>query len=89
MQVRLKVLWLKNFLGFAIDQRTSHNSSPLTPYYFWPKTDAWDQLRLELDSKLWIKRDESIAILNTITEVTNYWTQDRNKANPKKKVVEC
>ena len=51
MELKLKVIWLKKFLGFALDTKGGQNSYPLTPYYFWPKTEAWDQLKLELDSK--------------------------------------
>ena len=78
MKIKLKVLWLKNLLGFAIDQRTTTNVSPLTTYYFWPKTEAWAQLKLELDSKVWIKPEEKIKVLNTITEIIEDWGQNRN-----------
>ena len=88
MELKLKVLWLKNLLGFAIDQRTATTASPLTTYYFWPKTAAWEQLKLELDSKSWIKPEEKIEVLNTITEIIEYWSQNRNNKNPKQKFPE-
>ena len=84
MQLKLKVLWLKNFLGFTIDQRAAQHLSPLTTYYFWPKTEAWDQLKLELDSKTWIKREDKVTILNTITEIIDDWSQNRNNKPPQK-----
>ena len=53
-QLRLKVVWFKDFLGLAIDQVNSDLQYSLTPYYFWPRTEAWEQLKLELDSKIWL-----------------------------------
>ena len=83
MKIKLKVLWLKNLLGVAIDQRTTVGVSPFTSYYFWPKTDAWEQLKLELDSKSWIKPEEKISILNTVTEIIEDYSQNRNSKKPK------
>jgi len=51
-QLKLKVLWLKNVLCLAIDQTVIKQSYPLTQYYFWPRTEAWDQLKLELIQSL-------------------------------------
>ena len=79
MELKLKVLWLKNFLGFAINQEGLQTSYFLTSYYFWPKTEAWEQLNLELNSKPWISDKDKIEILNLVTKVMNYWKQNRNK----------
>ena len=56
LQLRLKVAWFKNFLGLDVDQIDTNQQYFLTPYYFWPRTEAWEQLKLELDSKVWLKR---------------------------------
>jgi len=77
-QLKLKIVWLKNFLGLSIDQISPNQKYPLTPYYFWPKTEAWDQLKLELDSKLWLTQEEKIKILKIIGNVMNYWLLYRN-----------
>jgi 30S ribosomal protein 3 len=77
-QLRLKIIWFKNFLGLAIDQVNSKQSYSLTPYYFWPKTEAWEQLKLKLDSKLWLTQEEKIIMLKTIGDVMNYWLSYRN-----------
>ena len=45
--LRLKVLWLKNCLGLSIDQVSLKSQLPITFYYFWPRTEAWEQLKLE------------------------------------------
>ena len=76
--LKLKIFWFKNFLGLAIDQVNLKQNYSLTPYYFWPKTEAWDQLKLELDSKLWIKKHEKERILKTAREVMEYWLSYRN-----------
>ena len=86
--LKLKVAWFKDFLGLAIEQVNFSKEYSLTPYYFWPKTEAWEQLKLELDSKLWLGTDEKIEILKTTGEVMNYWLSQRNTKftkNPQRK----
>jgi 30S ribosomal protein 3 len=80
-QLKLKVLWAKNSLGVAIDQVNIRQCLPLTVYYFWPKTDAWEQLKLELGFKPWIKEKEKIRILNSATELMNFWRESRNSVS--------
>jgi len=77
-QLKLKVLWLKNVLGLAIDQKVIKQSYPLTQYYFWPRTEAWDQLKLELDSKPWLSEKEKISTLNLATDIISHWRTNRN-----------
>ena len=61
----------------AVDQTILKQSYPLTQYYFWPRTEAWDQLKLELDSKPWLSEKEKIVILNLTTDLISYWRQNR------------
>ena len=77
-KLKLKVLWLKNVLGLAIDQKVIKQSYPLTQYYFWPRTEAWDQLKLELDSKPWLSEKEKISTLNLATDIISHWRTNRN-----------
>jgi 30S ribosomal protein 3 len=77
-QLKLKVLWLKNVLGLALDQKVIKQSYPLTQYYFWPRTEAWDQLKLELDSKPWLSEKEKISTLNLATDIISHWRTNRN-----------
>ena len=77
-QLKLKVAWLKNFLGLSIDQVVGNQKYAMTPYYFWPRTEAWEQLKLELDSKLWLTEEEKIKLLKTAGDVLNYWLSYRN-----------
>ena len=71
-QLKLKIVWFKDFLGLAIEQVILNQHYSLTPYYFWPKTEAWEQLKLELDSKLWLTQEEKVKILKVIGDVMNY-----------------
>ena len=78
MQLELKILWSNNFLGLAIDQVSTKYTLPITSYYFWPKTEAWEQLKIELAFKPWVKDKEKVKILNSAAEVMNFWRANRN-----------
>jgi len=80
VQLELKILWAKNFLGLAIDQVSLNHNLPVTTYYFWPKTEAWEQLKQELAFKPWLKKEEKIRVLNSAAEVMNFWKINRKTA---------
>nr|AYB71480.1 putative ribosomal protein 3 [Trachelomonas grandis] len=74
----LRFLWLEKSIAVSLDYSVENNSFPLTEYYFWPQSDAWDDIRIFLENSTWITQSESIYLLNTLTEVINYW-QDKNE----------
>ena len=80
-QLQLKVVWFGNFLGLAIDNVNLNQIYSLTPYYFWPKTEAWEQLKLELGFKPWLKDEEKIRVLNSAAEIMVFWRAHRNTTN--------
>ena len=77
-QLKLKILWFENFLGLSVDQITLNQQYALTAYYFWPRTEAWEQLKSELDSKPWLEQKEKVKILNFTTDVIDCWGEKRN-----------
>jgi 30S ribosomal protein 3 len=76
VRLELKAIWGKNFLGLAIDQNIGTCQLPVTAYYFWPRTEAWEQLRLELELKPWIQEEEKIKILNSAAKLMNFCMQE-------------
>jgi len=74
-KLQLQILWLSTSIGISINQKTKTGSLPITPYYFWPISEAWEQLRFELDSKSWITKSEQIELLNTTVEAMNLWQE--------------
>ncbi len=76
---KLKVLWLENKLGIAVNQIQGDKQIPLTAYFFWPKSDAWDQIRRELETKPWLPNDDKAQLLNSTAAIMNQWQDSINK----------
>ncbi|CAK9150709.1 unnamed protein product [Ilex paraguariensis] len=72
----LKFIWMEKNLGLALDQTIpGHGTIPLSPYYFWPRKDAWEELKVMLESKPWISQKQMIILLNQATDIINLWQQ--------------
>lgn len=78
----IKVLWLDKSIAIALDQKIEDRVTPLTEYFFWPKKDAWELMKVYLEKTTWISQIDSISLLNKITEVINFW-QEKDFANKK------
>ncbi|KAG2494069.1 hypothetical protein HYH03_007712 [Edaphochlamys debaryana] len=79
-EYRLNVLWTDKNLAVAIDQVYSRGQvSPLTEYYFWPRQDAWEELRMNLESRPWISERDRIILLNRLTQLINFWQDEEVK----------
>ena len=74
----LKFIWSEKYLGVSLNQKigSSNTSIPLTEYFFWPRTDAWDQLHSYLEDKNFITQKEIVVILNMLTDVIHFWQDE-------------
>ncbi|KAF8407827.1 hypothetical protein HHK36_006963 [Tetracentron sinense] len=75
-RVVLKFIWMEKNIGIGLDQVIpGQGTIPLSPYYFWPRKDAWEELKTKLESKPWISQKRVIILLNQATDIINLWQQ--------------
>ena len=75
----LNFLWLDKNIAVSVDQVFARgHRSPVTEFFFWPRKDAWEELKAALEAKPWIGERSKVLLLNRCTEVINYW-QDEDK----------
>lgn len=77
----LKFLWLDKTLAVAVDQKVNDSTTPLTEFFFWPQIDAWEEMKIFFESNEWIDQNDSILLLNQITEVINEWQEKNEKSS--------
>ncbi|THU43754.1 hypothetical protein C4D60_Mb02t00070 [Musa balbisiana] len=72
----LRFMWMEKNIGLALDQVIpGHGAIPLSPYYFWPRKDAWEELKSKIEAKPWISQKRMIILLNQATDIINLWQQ--------------
>ncbi|CAA7018132.1 unnamed protein product [Microthlaspi erraticum] len=73
-KVVLKFVWMQKDIGVALDHMIpGFGTIPLSPYYFWPRKDAWEELQSLLESKPWISELHRVFLLNQATDIINLW----------------
>ncbi|MCO5551133.1 hypothetical protein L7F22_004630 [Adiantum nelumboides] len=76
-KVMLRFVWMEKNIGIGLDQVVpGQGTVPLSSYYFWPRKDAWEEIKTKLESKKWISRKQTILLLNQATDIINLWQQN-------------
>ena len=83
-QFVLKVLWLDKNIAIALDKKIGKTISPITEYFFWPKKDAWEELKIQLEARSWIDSDDTLTLLNQTVKIINFWQTKGTKNNLKR-----
>lgn len=77
---RLNILWADQNLGVSVDQVFARGGvAPLTEYFFWPRRDAWEELRVAVEARPWVSEAEKVDLLNRLTKVINMWQDVEGK----------
>lgn len=84
MNFSFLLIWQENSLGVAIDQIRGDESIPITGYYYWPRSDAWSQILIELKTKRWISYQERIFLMGKTAEILNVFVEKQLRMSEKK-----
>ncbi|KAL8484787.1 hypothetical protein ACS0TY_027184 [Phlomoides rotata] len=66
-----RFIWMEKNIGIMIDQVIPGGRGiiPVSLYYFWPKKDAWEELKVTLETKHWISYKHMVTLLNHASEI--------------------
>lgn len=86
---KFKIIWGKSYIGLAVDKRLNeHLTVPLTTFFFWPRENGWDLLKMELANKPWLTKTSTIGILNGYSMIINYWLSNVNQIEGITKLIQ-
>ena len=84
-----KIIWGKSYIGLAVDKKLNESITvPITSFFFWPRENGWELLKMELQNKPWIKKEATIEILNGYTLIINYWLSNVQKIEEITKLIQ-
>jgi 30S ribosomal protein 3 len=66
-------------IAISVEQILDNGTSPLTSYFFWPRQNAWEDLRIELEKKAWIPIKERTKLLDEVAKAINSWQVKRGE----------
>lgn len=76
-------MWLQDYIGVSLDYKIGKKTVPMFKYFFWPKTDAWEDIKTHLESLDILSYEDFVFVLNNITDVINFWQQNNKSFDNK------
>lgn len=77
----LKFVWTDKVLGVSLNAANARGETPMCPYFFWPREDAWEILKDMLLEREWVPNELKVEVLNKVTEVLTFWGEQDENAN--------
>jgi 30S ribosomal protein 3 len=83
------LIWHENSLGVAVDQLRGDERISLTSYYYWPQSDAWSQIFIELKTRKWISRTEKIFLVDKTAEILNVFLEKKLRTSEQEENIKA
>lgn len=77
------LIWEASSLGIYINEIRGNKHIPLTRICYWPASDAWSQILIELEAKKWISQEEKKFLLDKTVDIIDVFLEKQFKKSVK------